>query len=141
MQNNQVFKRKAIHYLTKFFVVVAFTFSLSVDLNYGSRELFSGYYAIMAAMIILTLVMGIWEVNNPLVAIEGNHLTLNLNLIFMGRKSINLDQVTEVNINDRKTMMTLSDNEGSDLRIPLSMLQGTDSKEQLIELVTAKVKT
>jgi hypothetical protein len=93
----------------------------------------------MAGMIILALAMGIWEVNNPLVVVEGNHLTLNLSLIFMGRKNINLDDVKGINLNSRKTIMTLSDNEGKDLRIPLNMIQGATNKERLIDLVNEKV--
>ena len=139
MQNNQVFKRKAFHYISKFFVVAAFSFSLWVDLTYGSRELFPGYNVVMAGMIILALAMGIWEVNNPLVVVENNHLTLNLSLIFMGRKNIHLDQVKSVNLNSRKTMMTLSDNEGKDLRIPLNVIQGAANKDRLIDLVNEKV--
>ncbi|EAY30306.1 hypothetical protein [Microscilla marina] len=139
MPSEQVFKRKAFSYISKFFVVVAFTFSLSVDLNYGSRELFPGYNIVMFAMIILALIMGIWEATTPLVTLQGNQLSVNLTL-FTGKKTIDLTKAVDVSINPRQTLMTLSDEEDTTLRIPLSLIQGAANRDNLIDIVKEKLE-
>ncbi|WP_299455993.1 hypothetical protein [uncultured Microscilla sp.] len=139
MLSEQVFKRKAFSYISKFFVVVAFTFSLSVDLSYGSRELFPGYNIVMFAMIILALIMGVWEATTPLVIIQGKQLSLNLTL-FTGKQNIDLTKVIDISINSRQTFMTLSDEEDTTLRIPLSLIQGAANRDNLIDIVKEELE-
>ena len=136
--NEQMFKRKPFTYISKFFMAVAFSFSLAVDVMTQSKEIFPMYNLLMAGLIVFALIMGFWEINNPIVKINGSTLLLQMTML-TGVKTIDLDKVEYVDINKRQTRMTLSGADNKGFIIPLNLVQNAD-KQLLIEVVQEKTE-
>lgn len=131
--SEQTFKHKPFTYLSKLFAVAVLSFNtFFLGMGTNMQQSFPMFNLLITGMLIFVLVMGLWELNTPLIKIKNNMLSMRLSML-SGVKTADLTKVEQVDVNKRKTRMTLTI-AGQDFIIPLAMVKNAD-KTTLMKIV------